>query len=110
MYDSRDFSDLPVLGLEDRLQASGLDPVAADAKLRVPIHMGEQTALAAKSDDLEANALAAFAHLLGVEAREAQAAERLDPAAHHRRLAAAGRPGQQPVLRRPRRHAFLRLR
>jgi hypothetical protein len=49
-----------------------------------------QAALAAKSDDLEADALGAFAHLLGVEAREAQAAKRLDHAAHDRRLAAAG--------------------
>jgi hypothetical protein len=54
--------------------------------------MGEQAALAAEADDLEADALPALAHLLRVEAREAQAAERLDHAAHHRRLAAAGWP------------------
>src|SRR5262249_48147284 len=38
---------LTQLGLEDRLQPSGLDPVAADARLRVPTHMGEQAAPAA---------------------------------------------------------------
>jgi hypothetical protein len=62
--------------------------------------MGQDGSSPRQADDLEADPLAALAHLLGVEARQAKVAQTLDEPQDHGRLAAAGRARQQQVPRR----------